>query len=122
MNPAKLTGWRFAGMHAQGLYDNDGSVVICYGNPMSDDSGPICRVSPHAKAKRGEAYKLIDPERDRIAALIAAAPDLLEALKVARECVEADIETGPMEDEASEHARKVLAQIDAAISRAEGKE
>jgi len=54
------------------------------------------------------------------ARLIAAAPDLLEALKEAREVVEGDIETGPMEDEASLHARALLVKIDAAIAKATG--
>jgi hypothetical protein len=64
-------------------------------------------------AARREAERV---ERERRADCY---PDLLEALKLARESVEADIETGPMEDEASEHARKVLTQIDAALAKAE---
>lgn len=50
--------------------------------------------------------------------------EILEALKSAREIVEADIESkeGPLEAVASAHARRVLVLIDAAIQRAGGEQ
>jgi hypothetical protein len=67
--------WRIAELHAQGLYLNDGGINIL------TDSGSVCTVHLQVSAKRGEAYKAKDPERDANARLIAAAPDLLYALQ-----------------------------------------
>jgi len=47
------------------------------------DGSPIALVMPRTAPKRGKGYGHVDPERDANAHLIAAAPDLLAACKIA---------------------------------------
>ncbi len=66
------------GLEPVRLLTNEGQAIIM---------GPTDRVAlvdMQTKVKRGTAYKAECPERDANARLIAAAPDLLAALKVAQ--------------------------------------
>lgn len=72
--------WEAAGLHAQGLYANDGSCAIL-ARQADGESTIVCTVNLQSKVKRGEAYRTKCAERDANLALIAAAPDLLAALK-----------------------------------------
>jgi hypothetical protein len=58
---------------------NDGAVAVV----SPDTEQHIAFVTCQAKFKRGEGYKAQCAERDANARLIAAAPDLLEALEIA---------------------------------------
>ena len=71
--PWRLSSLKFA--------NNDGSIPVLFGDPDSDDSGRIAMIDIQSKAKRGEAWRSKCPTRDANAQLIAAAPDLYEALR-----------------------------------------
>lgn len=58
---------------------NDGEATIMAGE--GEDRKPVARAIRQVPAKRGEGYKTECAERDANARLIAAAPDLLDALK-----------------------------------------
>ena len=62
-----------------GLVMNDGSVPIMAPDPALEQKR-VALVDIQTKAKRGEAYRTPCAERDANARLIAAAPDILEAL------------------------------------------
>jgi phosphoribosyl 1,2-cyclic phosphodiesterase len=71
--------WRVAQAYTEhGMTGNSGSVPI-----MSEEDGGthVCDVHMQAAHKRGKVSGIEDPERDANLALIAAAPDLLEALR-----------------------------------------
>jgi hypothetical protein len=70
-----------AALHAQGMYPTDGSVTILTSDGA--DILPVASALAVTLFKRGEGFKHADPVRDANAHLIAAAPDLLEAAKVA---------------------------------------
>jgi hypothetical protein len=69
------TAWRIAEIHHRGLYLNNGEIAI------TSEEGRICVVDCKADYKRGQGYLAQCEERDANARLIAAAPDLLEALQ-----------------------------------------
>lgn len=74
--------WRFALNHdGKPWLLNSGYAIVAFGAEGSEDGGQICEVSIQSKPKRGEGWKHNCPVRDANARLIAAAPDLLEALK-----------------------------------------
>lgn len=60
---------------------NDGSFIVMGGEINSDDTYRVAQVDFCGKAKRGEAWKTDDFVGLARARLIAAAPDLLEALQ-----------------------------------------
>jgi hypothetical protein len=74
--------WRFA-LNDDGKpwLLNSGYAIVAFGAESSEDGGQICEVSVQSKPKRGEGWKHSCPVRDANARLIAAAPDLLEALQ-----------------------------------------
>lgn len=83
--------WEPAGLHAQGLYANDGSCNILARTSIDDadgDSKAVCAVFLQTKVKRGEAYRAKCAERDANIALISAAPDLLAALQMSLPALE----------------------------------
>ena len=82
---------------------NDGSFAV-----TAPDSH-IAFVTFHGKAKRGQAWCTGDPEGQANANLIAAAPEMYEALKIAQ----SNLQFLPPDD--------VVAQINAALAKADGK-
>jgi len=109
--------WRIAEMHGLGLYMNDVAVSVVQADEAAEEDRPIQHiafVSCHADYKRGTGHKAQCAERDANARLIAAAPDLLEALKAVMEALIADLpqaEGGPT-------VQGALAVIDKAEGRA----
>jgi hypothetical protein len=93
--------WRTADMHKHGLYMNDGAASVVQADEAAEEDEPIQHiafVSCHADYKRGTGHKAQCEARDANARLIAAAPDLLEALKAVMEALIADLpqaEGGP---------------------------
>lgn len=67
---------------------NDGQIAIMCGD--GDDVTRVALVDCQTKFKRGQGYKTDCAERDANARLIAAAPDLLEALKRCEAMVSTD--------------------------------
>jgi len=100
-----VTTWYLAPMFVEhGFCNNDGSVIVMTGE--GDDARPIAHALLTFDVKRGTAHKAVDPERDANARLIAAAPDLLAALKA---LVERDTDS------------PVHMAAEAAIAKAEGR-
>lgn len=58
---------------------NDGAAIICSGEPGADDRKPVAHVLRQTKAKRADAWKASCAERDALATLFVAAPELYEA-------------------------------------------
>lgn len=58
---------------------NDGAVSVMAGS--DDDRKPVAHALCQTGFKRGEGYKTICDERDANARLMAAAPDLFDALR-----------------------------------------
>jgi hypothetical protein len=85
---------------------NDGSWGVSCGN------GRVCLVDFQGKAKRGQGYAAPDPEGMANARLIAAAPEMYEALK---RCV---VE---LEFHADGHSLAEIEIANAAIAKAEGR-
>lgn len=76
--------WRLSDNSAAGFTENDGGLSII--SDALDEYAKVAVAVLRVKAKRGQTYRAIDPERDANARLIAAAPALLEALhKMARD-------------------------------------
>jgi hypothetical protein len=71
--------WRIADLIVQyGMFPNDGSSVVMAGGNV------VAHANPQLPVKRGKGHEhKIDPERDANARLIAAAPELYEALAAA---------------------------------------
>lgn len=90
------------------IYDDDGMIYAEVESLGKFFSVKVC--DPHAD-------KLDIDEREANARLIAAAPELLAALRVAREYMDAHEDASGYE---SDKRTRDLAAIDAAISRAEG--
>lgn len=88
---ARLKGETLA--EHEGYYrTNDGGWIVTYRSKDEDGydvGGQICVVSFKGSAKRGQTYNAPDPEGMATARLIAAAPELLEALEtlVSAECI-----------------------------------
>jgi hypothetical protein len=98
-----------AGKHTPGPWrvssvglTNDGKRAV-----TADDAG-IAWVHPQTPFKRGDGWRHDCCEREANARLIAAAPDMLEALREARPYV-------------PDHHGPVAYKVDAAIAKAEGK-
>lgn len=69
----------------EGYYRTNSGAWIVTASETDEDGyqvgGPIAEVTFKGNAKRGEAYKAPDPEGQANAHLIAAAPELYEALE-----------------------------------------
>lgn len=102
--------WRLATNFTEhGFTANDGSVTVV---PTDEDAMfSICDVKLTKHFPRGKTYKAEDAERDANARLIAAAPDLLKALK---NCVLLTFDGFSIEGDCEREARD-------AIAKAEGK-
>jgi hypothetical protein len=98
---------RAAGIEPLRFINNDGSV------PVSANDCRICVVDCQTEFKRNTGHRAECAERDANARLIAAAPDLLAALKAAIE------DTGWAY--ASFCRCEVCEQVRAAIAKAEGR-
>lgn len=97
--------WRLSKL---GFAENDGSIPVLSATEGDETAKRICTVSFQSKAKRGEAYRTPCADRDANARLIAAAPELLEALK--------ELSFDAFEDAHPEAVKKARA----AIAKAEG--
>jgi hypothetical protein len=68
----------------EGYYRTNSGAWIVTANETDEDGyqvgGPVAEVTFKGTAKRGEAYKAPDPVGQANARLIAAAPDMFEAL------------------------------------------
>ncbi len=116
--------WNISPLYLEhGMCANDGSIVVMEGDGF--DAEPVANVLPTVPIKRSQGHKLTDDKRrDDRARLIAAAPDLLEALKAYMHAMEGFAEavravTGtayPWEAQDIERAKAL-----AALSKAEGK-
>lgn len=91
--------------------DNAGNCSVFEVDDAGEVVGTVALVRPVLEPKRGQGHKLEDPERDARAHLIAAAPELLESLKVL--VFQSTMEGGPM--------LSVIEAANAAIAKAEGK-
>jgi hypothetical protein len=92
--------------------NNDGSV------PVSGPDSKICEVACQAPFKRGAGHLSECTERDANARLIAAAPELLEALKALVACCE----TYPaFQKETNQITFGRMEAARAAIAKAEGR-
>ena len=97
--------------------DNVGSRPVTFGE--DENVGRICVVSAIADRKRNTPYNAPDLERDANARLIAAAPDLLEALRPLIHQLEMAYEDS--EDAANAYGvTEDIARARAAIARATG--
>jgi len=67
------------GMEVPRFHHNDGAVSIMAGS--GDERKAVANVLCQTRFKRGEGYRTVCNERDANARLVAAAPDLLAALK-----------------------------------------
>lgn len=95
------------------LRDNDGNVPIKTMRPRADESVRVAMVDRCAPCKRGQGWKLeIDTERDANARLIAAAPEMYEALANASKMLRAAAQATEDEDyaAAADEAEDVLAK------------
>jgi hypothetical protein len=99
---------RAAGIEPIRFINNDGSV------PVTSGDTKICTVDCQAPFKRGHGHRAECEQRDANARLIAAAPDLLEALR-------AVLESGLLHGPTTLHD-KTLFTVHAAVSKAEGGE
>lgn len=98
------------GIEPTRLLTNDGMATVSA--PADDGPKPVARIVCHTPYKRGTGYKVDCAERDANAHLIAAAPDMYQALK---DLVSADRDT--LNDDAS----PIWGQIAAALAKAEGR-
>ena len=74
--------WQVSTLYREhGMGANDGSIAVVAYDEEGVATVPICNVVMHAEAKRGQAYKVVCPERDANAYLLAAAKDLLEVAR-----------------------------------------
>lgn len=98
------------GMEPVRLLTNDGMATVS----AEDEEGskPVARVVCQTPYKRGQGYKADCAERDANARLIAAAPDMYEALK---ELMSSGL------SELNDGASPLWAKIAAALAKAEGK-
>lgn len=69
--------WRIAEMNMQGIYMNSGAAVVC------TDDGPVAEVACQSRFARGSGSSAKCNVRDANAHLIAAAPEMLEAIETA---------------------------------------
>jgi hypothetical protein len=103
---------------------NSGAWIVTASQTDEDGyqvGGPICEVTFKGTAKRGEAYRAPDPEGQANAALIAAAPELYEALDDALDAlVMAAGENIGIPDQQEAHRRLVCA--DRALRKARGEQ
>lgn len=67
------------GLEPVRLFTNEGQIAIMAGT--GDDKTRVALIDCQTKYKRGTGHKTDCPERDANATLIAAAPDMLAALK-----------------------------------------
>lgn len=89
------------------MVNNDGGVSIV------SDEDRVCSVDAIGDFPRGKGWKHEDAERDANARLIAAAPDLLEALRyLVMHCKGLDRFEGNPINEAIRAAREVLAKAE----------
>lgn len=94
-------GSRALGLEPTRALDNEGSATV------TAEDGPVARVLLQREdVKRQDKWKSDDAERDANAHLIAAAPLMLDTLKVVRKYLPV-----PVQD-----------QLDAVIAKAEGKQ
>lgn len=68
--------WSISKIHVDGLYGNNGEAFV-----IAEDRR-VCAVDCEATFKRGQGYLAQCDERDANARLIAAAPELLEAVSM----------------------------------------
>ena len=67
------------------MRNNDGSFIVLAGE--AEDTRQVAVVPMSFRAKRGESRQTDDPEALATARGIAALPDLLTALELARDCI-----------------------------------
>lgn len=82
MSPEQRAKWD-ALMAAQNRFarENSGAFIIMSGDERADNNQRIGTADLQVRAKRGQAYSTEDPEALANARLIAAAPELLQALE-----------------------------------------
>ena len=96
---------RSLGLEPTRYINNDGSV------PVSAAETGICTVSCQTPFRRGSGHRAECDERDANARLIAAAPELLEALQHAHDCLAASGWEG------DPRMHKIIAALDKAEGR-----
>lgn len=95
--------WKVADIHANGFYGNNGEAMV------SAEDRRICAVDCATAFKRGQGYTHVCAERDANARLIAAAPELVEALRAIVPFADDFTASGC---EAIRNARALLARIE----------
>lgn len=114
--------WSLAEIHDLGLYMNDGSITIMAPDP-DQDSTAIASVVCKTRYKRGLGHKAECEIRDANARLIAAAPELVEALRQAVRTIAsmgADLEVAAPESVNANSYQDELRRLRAAIAKATG--
>lgn len=104
--------WKLSEMHAEGFYMNDGAASIVA------EGGRVALADVQCKVKRGQGYKAQCPERDANAALIAAAPEMHDALSLAEDLLARllDSDHGGTPEELA-----ILEAVRAALAKADGR-